>query len=1154
MATARERARPLRWRATAFVAAALLVPAARAEPPARFPDPERPLVQLGLDSWTTDQGLPNATVNSILLSRQGYVWLATYDGLARFDGTRFVVFGKGDGLAGNGVRALCEGVDGSVWAGTNGGGVSRYHRGRFEHLGRAEGLPSEMVWSLLADRRDGTIWIGTNGGGLARLSDERIERFPRELSGATITALAQGEDGAIWIGAGADGLRRLGPDGRFTAVGREAGVPPIPVISLGTGHGDTIWAGTTAGLLRLVGGRAAPLPAALEPLRQSAISAILEDPAGSLWIGTNGRGLARLASGALSFLDRHDGVGDVVHALGLDEGGNVWVGTNGWGVSRLRDGSFSTYTTRDGLAHDFAYSVFQDRSGTIWAGTVGGLDRLEGGRFVTANPPTKGPVMVRSITEGNDGALWIGTYREGVWRLSGGTWRGFGVREGLPNDSVRAVMADRSGRVWAATIAGLGCFEDGRWTAYGVSQGLPIASTIGLAEDREGAIWVGTDGGGLARLRNGAFEVFTSSQGLASDVVLSLFTSARGDLWVGTNGGLSRWRGDRFVSYSRKEGLPSESVAQLGEDLDGNLWVGTGRGVARLGRASVESETAVTRLDVETFDRSDGMLSSQCTAAGQAAGRRLGDGRLWFATTRGLAAVDPGKLRVDTTPPELVVEGVLLNGQRMRFEDGVDVPPGPARLDVSFAALSPLGPSQVSVRFRLEGFDRDWVEAGDGRNAVYTSLPPGRYLFRLSGRTRNGPWSSREAAVAVRVAPRFYERPAFVALLALAAAAAVFAGHRFRVRRLEERQRELAGLVEERTRSLAWSESRFRQLAEAIDAAFFVRSLEPPQLLYMSPAFERIWGRPVPGDPRAFLETIHPDDRQAFVAAVERQREGYDLEYRIVRPDGSIRWIRSRTFPVADAVGRVERVAGLAEDVTAKKSVEQLREDLTYTIVHDLRSPLTSMYSSMKMLETSLAGGSPTERELVRIARNGALKLLAMVNAILDVGRLEQGAVPLDPEPVDLAALAAEVLAQVRPLAAARGLELSCDLPPDLPLVHVDRGLLFRVLENLAGNAIKVSPGAGRVAVTARLEDGSPGFVTVEVRDDGPGISPEVRGRLFEKFAAGKERTRGHGLGLHFCRLAVEAHGGRIAGENREGRGATFRFTVPREPAGSASG
>lgn len=1334
MPAARKRRRGLprvgeRRLAAGLLSVCLLAGAADGAPPPLGLDPGKALSQLGVDTWTTEHGLPSATVTAVRDTRDGYVWLGTYDGLARFDGSRFTVFTQRDGLGNNGVRALCEDRDGRLWVGTNGGGLVRLERGRFHRLTAADGLPSDIVWSLHEDVNDGSLWIGTNGGGLARWRDGRVERYEPTASGRTIAAIAQQADGTLWLATQADGLRRLAPDGTFSTFGANEGLPGGLVAGVAVGRDGGVWGATTTGLFLLRDGRAAPLPAGLAPLGSLLLSTVLEDPLGTLWVGTNGSGIARFAGGRLSFLAAAEGVGDSVYALHADGDGRIWAGTNGSGASRLRDGSFVAWSAREGLSRDFAYTTFEDGRGTLWAGSAGGLDRFTGESFVPASPPTGRTVAVRSIAEGPDGALWVGTYGAGVWRLLGGRWQGWSTRDGLAHDTVRAVLVDRRGRVWAATNGGLSVREDEAWRSYRAGEGLPSGSLIGLAEDRDGVLWIGSDGAGLTSLADGVFRTFTSRDGLASEVVLALHLDAGGVLWVATNGGLSRLSAGRFESLTSAQGLPSDSVTQVVEDARGDLWLGTSRGVHRVSRASLEAafRDPSRGLEVESFDQFDGMKSSYCTAPGQPSASRSRDGSLWFATTRGVARVDPSRRREALRPPSVVVEEVLLDGRPAPFDGGVEAPPGTTRLEVRFAKLSPLAPQRTSVRFRLEGFDRDWVDAADRRRAEYTQVPPGRYAFRIAARAGASDWTEAGQALPIRVRPRFHQTRFFAPAVVLAAAILLFVGHRLRVRSLDARGRELSRLVEVRTEELrrqgsyltslhetalaimdrleprellralveraaallgapegflyleeeggerlvrsvwagvrprdelisrgegavgrtwesgeavvvddydAWperiaevptgvfgalmtvplrfggrvrgvlgvvrlrgaarfsgeevrllssfaelasvaldnarlftelkgelaektraqkdlaeSELRFRQLAENIDALFFIGATSPPRLLYVSPGFERIWGRPATLRWTEFLATIHPDDRDAVTAAVGRQGQGYDLEYRIARPDGSLRWVRARVFPIPGEGGAVRRVAGIVEDVTERKAVEQMREELVRTLVHDLKNPLGSMLASIEVLEASLSGPESRQKaEVVRIARRGGLKLRGLVDAILDVSRLEQRAMPLELVSVGLSEAVEEAFDLQRALAEPRRVTLVNEVPAGLPPAKADRELLSRILQNLVGNAVKFVPVGGEVRVGAERQVG--GLLRVTVSDDGPGLPAELRERIFDRFVTGPHAARGTGLGLTFCRLAVEAQGGRISAGSGADGGARFTFTLP-EGAGA---
>jgi ligand-binding sensor domain-containing protein/signal transduction histidine kinase len=786
-------------------------------------DPSKDLTQYGLDAWTTDEGLPNATVNAILQSRDGYLWLGTYDGLARFDGIRFTVYNTSNtpGLGSNGIRALCEEPDGSLWIGTNGGGLSRLHNGRFTRYTVADGLPSDIVWALNADA--GGVWVGTNGGGLARFQGGQFQRFPVEDTGSAISSIARDADGNLWLGSQRDGVRRLGTDGHWTTFHAAPGLSGTIATALSVSRDGTLFVGTAGeGLARLEGNHFVPLAEAPAALRASNISALLQDREGTLWIGTNGSGLARYRDGTITRMTAAEGLPEnVVYAFLEDGEGSLWFGTNGGGLGRFRDGSFTAFTAREGLSRDFAYVTFQDRNGTLWAGTPGGLDRLEG-RHWTHVPLETGanPAAVRSIAEDREGALWVGTYGAGVFCRRGGRWTAYTRRNGLAHDNVRAVLADREGRIWVATIGGLSVHERGAWRTYRTEDGLPKDSLIGLLEDRAGHIWVGTDGGGLCRLRDGHFDVFTVREGLASNLVLALYEDEDGIVWVGTNGGLSRFGAGRFDAFTAADGLPSDAVTQILDDGRGQLWVGTSRGVSRLSKASLAgARRAHERLEVVTFGRADGLKSSQCTAPGQPAGMRSRDGRLWFATTRGVVVVDPAQLRRDNQPPPVSIEEVLIDGRSTAPVAPVIAPPGTGRIQLRYSGLCLLAPGRVSFRFRLQGFDPGWVEARDRRLAEYTSLPPGDYVFQVVAANADGVWNEIGTALPLVVKPRLYQTRWFAFTVALLVLGGAWGGHRLRVSRLERRERELTLLVEERTHKLAEEKERAQRAGHEAEEA-----------------------------------------------------------------------------------------------------------------------------------------------------------------------------------------------------------------------------------------------------------------------------------------------------------------------------------------------
>ena len=785
-------------------------------------DPAKRLTQYSLDVWSAPQGLPQNTVTAIAQGRAGYLWVGTYEGLARFDGVRFTVFHRGnaDGLKSNGIRALCEDREGGLWIGTNGGGLSRLAGGRIVHFSAAEGLLHDAVWALHVDRQ-GVVWVGTNGGGLYRHENGRLRALA--TSGAGIEAIHQDRRGDLWLGTYGEGLKRLSRDGAWTTYTTREGLASNVVNAILEDGRGRLWIGTNGGgLSRLEQGRFTTLSVS-DGLPSAIVWALLEDRKGTLWAAT-GAGLARIRDDAVDTITTHDGLpDDVIYALHEDREGSLWFGTNLGGLGRLKDGAFTTYTSREGLVSDYAYAITQDREGGMWVGTSRGLGHLRDGSW-TRSTVRDGLChdFVRSLAVDAEGALWAGTYGGGVCRLRQGAWSRLTSRDGLAHDSVRALVFDSAGTLWVGTVAGLSRLSGGAWTTFTTQDGLTTNSIVSLRPARDGSLWVGTDGGGLCRLRDGRFEAFTVEDGLASGVVLALYEDDDGTLWVGTNAGLSRFKEGRFTTYTTRQGLPSDGVHQILDDGHGGLWIGTNQGVSRVPKAAFAAPGDPVRLSVETLSTADGMKSAECTAPAQPAGFRGRDGRLWFATTMGVAVLDPKRIARAGAAPPVVIEALTADDHALEADSRIVLAPGTRRIAIHYTGLSLRAPERTRFRYRLEGFDSDWVDGGDRRVANYTNLAPGTYRFRVVARHGDGVWGEEGPSLALTLEPRFFQTGWFKVACALGLALAIGLAHRLRVGRLKHRERELTSLVERRTRSLQEEKERAEQAGrEAAEANAF---------------------------------------------------------------------------------------------------------------------------------------------------------------------------------------------------------------------------------------------------------------------------------------------------------------------------------------------
>jgi signal transduction histidine kinase/streptogramin lyase len=765
-------------------------------------DPTRAVTQYRHQVWNTGEGLPQSSVESMVQTRDGYLWLGTQEGLARFDGVRFTVIDRGNtrALRHNRITALAEDAGGGLLIGTEGGGLTRLAGGVFTTYTTAAGLPNDRVRALLVDE-GGVLWAGTDEG-LARSSSGGFvveDAVPRDRVDALLASRGVG-----LVAGTASGLYRR-RQGRFERYS-PAGLPEGPVSALWEDKDGALWVGARGGLFAVRGDVAVSWKGGLSGRTVLSLSG---DRHGSLWVGTEGGGLTRIArDGRVSTYTAKDGLSnDIVQALLEDREGNLWVGTQDGGLNRLSDARFVTWTTREGLAANIVWPVYGDRAGNVWVGTSdGGLSRLRDGRVAASYARKDGlpSDSIQALVEDQEGTLWIGTRGGGLSRMKDGRFSV--LQRPLPGPSVSALCAGRDGSVWIGMRGGGVCrLKDGALTTYGAADGLPPGGIHFLLEARDGALWIATNGGGLARLRDREVRTLTVRDGLSSDIVNTLLEDEDGTLWVGTyGGGLNRLAGGRFRRYTSAEGLFDDAIFSILDDGRGNLWMSCNKGVFRVSRTELADldRGLVASLHPVSYGVEDGMRNRECNGANQPPGWRASDGRLYFPTIEGLVSVDPGRLQTRSAPPPVVLERVMADGASLPADSDLVLGPGTEGLEFQYTAPSFALPGRVSFRYRLEGLDRGWVEAGSRRAAYYTRVPPGQYRFVVTAANEDGVWNEVGASVGLRLRPHFHQTRSFALLLGLGVGLLAFGAHRLRIRRLRARERELVGLVELRTRSL----------------------------------------------------------------------------------------------------------------------------------------------------------------------------------------------------------------------------------------------------------------------------------------------------------------------------------------------------------------
>jgi len=777
-------------------------------------------------TWQTDDGLPQKHITAIVQTRDGYLWLGTYNGLARFDGVRFVVFNAANtpGLASSRVTSLCEDTNGVLWLGHDAGELTRFQDNRFEPVPLAAKWPGGAIAAIAEDGRH-DVWLLHQTGLMLRARDGEIVASEPGSTAATVLSLTRDSEGTLWRAQG----------GKMHSVGA---APPVQttrpppdndyIVRACASRGGGFWI-AGGDRVRRWDGKGRESNWGPVPWGNNSVTAMLESLDGLLWVGTLSKGVFVLSP----------------------------------------DGSFSHFTRTNGLAHDWVRTLGADREGTIWVGTGGGgvsAAREQRVMMVTSPDGWQGRGVL-SLCAATNGAVWIGTEGGGVYRLENGGWRRFGEREGLTNLFVWSVYEDAQGRLLAGTWGG-GLFQlmDGRFVHpqalagetvpmtsllsardgalwIGTQRGLMQITHNGqarrhaqdllrpdvrtLAEAKDGTIWFGMSGGGLGRLQNGAVTRFHRGDGLPSDHVWSLLAEDDGTLWIGTfGGGLCRWRDGRFATIGPNEGLPNNVISHLMDDGMGRLWMGSYGGILRASKEDLNrcADGQAKSATFFVYGRADGLESLE-TAEGLMPGScRTADGRLWFPTSKGPAVVDPASVRTNPLAPPVVIEEMLVDGvpasnlhvtnsatadrrtqhaTRNTQHLPLRIPPGKQRFEFRFTALSFVAPDRVRFKYRLEGLEADWVETAE-RTVNYSFLPPRDYTFHVIACNNDGVWNETGATLALTVLPWFWQTWWFHALAALAAAFAVggvvrgYTRRRYR-RRLEKLERQRA-IEKERAR------------------------------------------------------------------------------------------------------------------------------------------------------------------------------------------------------------------------------------------------------------------------------------------------------------------------------------------------------------------
>lgn len=754
--------------------------------------------------WQMEDGLPQNSANAVLQTHEGYIWVATYAGLARFDGHRFQTFGRESSprLPNERITALFEDRHRVLWIGCETGELFSYTNGKFEGQKLGEKwTPTKIAW-ICSDEND-AIWVLDRNGVLVRAHDGFM--LPQPVTG-DLTRITNGlakeaASGELWaLRTGVVGLLH---DGKWVPVALPGKVGDQPVQAIGTARDGGIWIVAQAGLFRWDHSKWVEAEGS-GPWSGLGVNSICEWQEGMIAFGSLEQGLYLYRPGKTGLqFGREQRVGDNwIQNITVDREGSLWVGTAMSGVSVLQRTNYERIVPPENLGMHPLKTIAPSHAGGVWLGTEGGgIYRFVDGDW-TAFKANAGltNLYVWSVLEDQAGRLWAGTWGGGVFRLNEDKFeRVPGL--GDPRELVAALFEARDGSMWIGTVHGLQCYANGEVTRYGVEQGIKAPEVRSIAEDAAGVIWFGLAGGRLGSLRDGKLRIYGSSESLSADYIISLFFDDSGALWFGsTSGGLTRFKNGKFALLGGAQGFPSVSIAHIADDKAGNFWLSTDRGIFRIARAVLDAcaDGTAPRLIYDRFGSGVGMERIENAAGSQPAGCVTADGNQWYPDRQSIVRVDPYHESVSPIAPSVVLEEFLVDGKRIAsgVEAGapmqpLEIAPGHGRYEFNFTAPTYLRPESMRFRYRLAGLNNDWIDAGADRHASYNDLSSGAYRFEVTALDGEQTAAVGTVQLAFSVKPHLWERWWVRLLGYLAAALAIAAGARWQQHRSHRRKTEV---------------------------------------------------------------------------------------------------------------------------------------------------------------------------------------------------------------------------------------------------------------------------------------------------------------------------------------------------------------------------
>ena len=787
--------------------------------------PEKSISQYVLDQWTTEEGLPQNSITSIIQTYDGYLWFGTEEGLVRFNGTTFTTFDKSNTheFEADGITSLAETNDNTLWIGTRNGGLLKRTDGKFSPFTYGQGLSSQDVTTLFVDK-EGALWIGTFDGGVMKLHSNTLVYFNAEngIEGRFISEITQDNNGRIWIGT-EKGLFYF-EDSKFQRF-EQSPVNTAFISALFFDTNNHLWIGTESGELYTYQ-KDALTKQATEFLPSAYVTSIFEDNENAIWFGLNKGGVVRLNQYGFEYshnenIDTPLSQGEIL-ALMQDREGSLWIGHQSVGLHRLRNEQFTPTGTLEGLTSDKVMSLFEYPKGHMWIGTNDGLNLLANNQLTPFKHSESFQGMnILGIAAMND-SVWVGTMENGLFLLANEQITQLTTKQGLPSNSIFGLMYDSTGRLWIATDMGVGIYKNGNITVLDEDHGMQSNYITSFVEDTDGSIWIGSYDAGLANYKAGKITYLTKEDGLSNNIILSLHMDNKGVLWIGTYGnGLNRYKAGIIQSFTTRQGLFNDNIYSILEDDAEYLWFSCNKGIFKVAKAELNqvASNSLDRVTSSVYGKKNGLRNQEANGGFQPAAWNASNGTFWFPTLGGVVFTNPTSTLKNTIIPNVHIEDMLVEDVSIPLTgNAIELDAGARKIHFKFAALSYTNPKNVQYKYILDGIDDTWSPKTHEHVATYTNLPPGTYTFRVIASNNSGVWNETGASLTFVHLPFFYQTIWFKLLVAICLIGIGASVYRGRIIQLQRRQEELERVVEERTRDLRLEKEKTEEAKEIIQS------------------------------------------------------------------------------------------------------------------------------------------------------------------------------------------------------------------------------------------------------------------------------------------------------------------------------------------------